>query len=160
MNSSPDKTFRGGFTLIETAITVVVVGVAIAAMMVAVSSSTRLNADAGDLTTATLLAQHTREWTSRLPLFDPDTDVSGDFDDLQDFDAVTFQPPRDGAGTALDGDDWDQWRQVVEFEYVDENYLAGPAQTELTETCLGRFTVNVYKADRPLASLAWVVSLQ
>ena len=71
MNSSPDKVFRGGFTLIETAITVVVVGVAIAAMMVAVSSSTRLNAEAGELTTATLLAQHTREWTSRLPLFDP-----------------------------------------------------------------------------------------
>ena len=151
---------RPGFSLIETAITVVIVGLAIAATMVAVTSSTRLNAEAAHLTTATLLAQHTREWTSRLPVFDPNTDTTNDFDDLQDFADVTFQPPRDGLGISLTGDDWADWRQIVTFEYVDENYLSGPAQTELTANCVGRFTVKTYKGDRPMATLSWVVSLQ
>jgi len=151
---------RSGFTLIETAIVVVVVGVAVAAMMVAITSSTRLNDEANDLTAATLLAQHVREWTSRLPLFDPDTQVAGDFDNLQDFASQTFGPPRDGNGLALTDESWADWRQEVSFEYVDENYLSGPAQAELTAACMGRFTVKVYRGEEPLATLAWVVSLQ
>lgn len=156
----PTANCRTGFTLIETAITVVVVGVAISATMVAVTSSTRLSAEANDLTTATLLAQHLREWTSRVPLFDPNTDTAGDYDDLADFADQTFQPPRDGAGAVLSDPAWADWKQVVDFEYVDENYLAGPAQSELTATCMGRFTVQVYRGQTPLATTAWVVSLQ
>ena len=151
---------RKGFTLIETAITVVIVGVAIAAMVVAVASSTRMNDEARHLTTATFLAQSMREWTSRLPLFDPNTDAPDDLDDLEDFADVAFEPPRDGSGVPLSDPKWSSWRQAVTFEYVDENYLAGPAQTEPTDACMGRFTVRVYMDQAPLARLSWVVSLQ
>jgi prepilin-type N-terminal cleavage/methylation domain-containing protein len=150
---------RGGFTLVETAITLVIVGVAIAALVVSIGASTRMNAEARDLTTATFLAQSMREWSSRVGLFDPDTDTTGDYDDLEDFQDQTFQPPRDGSGIELTDENFGNWKQTVDLEYVDANYLAGPAQGTPSGTTLGRFTVRVYRDDELMARLSWVVSL-
>lgn len=88
---------RLGFTLIETALAIVIVGVGVLAMMSAQQAFHRKNRWSTHASTATWLANEIREMTLSLPRHDPvtgksywgpePTEVSvADFDDLDDFD--------------------------------------------------------------------------
>ncbi len=88
---------RAGFTLIETALAIVIVGVGVLAMMSAQQAFHRKNRWSTHASTATWLANEIREMTLSLPKHDPvtgksfwgpePTEVSiDDFDDLDDFD--------------------------------------------------------------------------
>lgn len=104
-----------GFTLLEIALCIVIVGVGITAAMVTVTTSSRQNDHALKLTTATLLAANIQEYTVRLPVYDPvlgarvfgpsdpkEKAVPADalaFDDLSAFkDEIAFNPPINGSG--------------------------------------------------------------
>lgn len=102
----------GGFTLIETALTTVIIGVGVLALIEAQQAFMRSNDWSTHAATATYLANEIREMTRTLPRHDPVTglffDASGastqlvgwgpepgeitvqDFDDLDDFDGITF----------------------------------------------------------------------
>ncbi|MEM1329089.1 MAG: hypothetical protein AAGG07_00865 [Planctomycetota bacterium] len=105
---------RRGFTLIEAAMTTVIIGVGVVAMVEAQQSFLRSNNWSNQASTATLLAREIREFTRFLPRHDPvtglyfETDddgnvtglagwgpeegevVASDFDDIDDFDGMTF----------------------------------------------------------------------
>lgn len=104
---------RGGFTLIEAALATVIVGVGIVAMVDAQQAFIRSNMWSSHAATGTFLANEIRELTRHLPKHDPVTGLyleadgngnstlrgwgreSGevsvlDFDDLDDFDGVSF----------------------------------------------------------------------
>jgi type II secretory pathway pseudopilin PulG len=105
---------RAGFTLIETALTTVIIGVGILALLEAQQAFLRTNAWSTQSATAAYLANEIRELTRRLPRHDPvtgltlQTGASGstlhgwgpeagevtvqDFDDIDDFDGITFRP--------------------------------------------------------------------
>ncbi|MFG0305335.1 MAG: hypothetical protein ACF8Q5_03880 [Phycisphaerales bacterium JB040] len=99
---------QGGFTLIEAAMATVIIGVGVLAMIDAQSAFIRANLWSNHAASATFLANEIREYTRLLPRHDP---VSGlvidggvlygwgpdegeitvdDFDDLDDFDGITF----------------------------------------------------------------------
>jgi len=102
----------GGFTLIETSLALVIIGVGVLAFIEAQNSFIRDNAWSSEAATATLLATEIREMTRKLPRHDPVTGLwlqgSGsaavlhgwgpdagetvveDFDDIDDFDGVRF----------------------------------------------------------------------
>ena len=103
----------GGFTLIEAAMAVVIIGVGVLAMVDAQGAFIRANLWSSHAATATFLANEVREYTRLLPKHDPvvsitisggspgpgtlygwgpnagEFDVS-DFDDIDDFDGITF----------------------------------------------------------------------
>lgn len=101
-----------GFTLIETALTTVIVGVGVLALLEAQQAFMKSNDWSTQTATATYLANEIREMTRKLPRHDPVTgltvQVNGsvttvvgwgpeagettadDFDDIDDFDGMTF----------------------------------------------------------------------
>jgi prepilin-type N-terminal cleavage/methylation domain-containing protein len=115
---------RRGFTLIETALTTVIVGVGVLALMEAQQAFLTSNNWSTHSTTATYLANEVREFTRKLPRHDPVTglyfETSGstttlrgwgpetgetqidDLDDIDDFDGLVFTP--DGDTDPSDGD--------------------------------------------------------
>ena len=94
---------HGGFTLIETALATIIVGVGVLAIVSAQQAFHQKNAWSTHVSTATMLGNELREMTWNLPQHDPVTGDAfwgpegdnelwvGDFDDLDDFDG-------DGAG--------------------------------------------------------------
>jgi hypothetical protein len=104
---------RGGFTLIEAALATIIIGVGVVAMVEAQQSFIVSNLWSSHAATGTFLANEVREFTRHLPKHDPVTGLyladdqfggntlvgwgpetgevlPSDFDDLDDFDNVSF----------------------------------------------------------------------
>lgn len=135
MRNGATKTLRGGFTLIETAVATVVVGMGVVALVHALAAGTRVNAAAQRMTRAAFLTQAVREWTVGLPFRDqddadinnpvgPDSSTSPEYfaDDLDDLMNYTFSPPRDGQGVAISS--MANWSQTVLMEWRDPHSLS------------------------------------
>ena len=168
---------RSGFTLIEAALTMVIVGVGVLAMVSAQQAYHQKNDWAQRTGTAQMLANEVRELTLTLPHHDPITgsvtlgpesnevgstpdpqvDVAN-YDDLDDFagtvtgagygSGVTFKPPINGLRLPVDG--LDQWSQVVTVENVfPDNLVAGASDIQpLGTTDMMRVSVAVqYQFD-------------
>ena len=101
---------HGGFTLIETALATIIVGVGVLAIVSAQQAFHQKNSWSTHVSTATMLGNELREMTWNLPQHDPVTGDAfwgpegdnelwvGDFDDLDDFDG-------DGDGWIFSADD-------------------------------------------------------
>jgi prepilin-type N-terminal cleavage/methylation domain-containing protein len=107
---------RRAFTLIETAMAVVIIGVGVVAMVDAQQAFMKSNAWSSQAATATFLANEIREYTRRLPRHDPVTGLEldedelvgwgpeegevthDDYDDIDDFDGVRFGDGGDFSG--------------------------------------------------------------
>jgi Tfp pilus assembly protein PilV len=159
---------RAAFTLIETAIAVVVVGVGIMALLQAMASGTRINTQARNITLGVFLAQEVREWTLRLPFRDnpadpnlpyhvgaeagenPQVDVN-DLDDLKD---VPFTPPRDGEGQAIT--ELAAWSQTVRLQWRDPNDLTARKDDGTTNVvCV---SVDVKNNNQLVHTASWIVT--
>lgn len=106
----------GGFTLIETAMALIIIGVGVVAMVDAQQAFIKSNTWSSQAATATFLAGEVREFTRHLDRHDPVTgmyldgsDIVGwgpevgevtaqDYDDLDDFDGVAFGATGDFEG--------------------------------------------------------------
>lgn len=106
----------GGFTLIETAMALVIIGVGVVAMVDAQQAFMKSNTWSSQAASATFLASEIREFTRHLDRHDPVTGLEldggnlvgwgpeigevtpGDYDDLDDFDGVEFGVAGDFAG--------------------------------------------------------------
>ena len=162
MSNARSKKGRGGFTLIEVAIAVVIIAVGVTALMLGAASSTRTNNASRELTQAVLLAQDLREWTVKLPFFDPDLGSPGplgpeageyEVDDLDDLHGQTFSPPRDATGYQMYG--MTGWSQMVTVNWVDPNNLTVISTTP-TDTV--SVQVIVSRDSIPLLSTGWLVA--
>ncbi|MEM7227804.1 MAG: prepilin-type N-terminal cleavage/methylation domain-containing protein [Planctomycetota bacterium] len=147
---------RRGFTLIETALAIVIVGVGVVSIMMAQAAFHQQNTWSTQASIATQLGNEIREMTIHLPARDPVTgdlfwgpepgELFADFDDLDDF---------DGTGTGLlfsadngDGpvnarreviDNMDGWSQEVRvfnvnpFNVTDSTPADGATSTIMVE---------------------------
>jgi prepilin-type N-terminal cleavage/methylation domain-containing protein len=165
---------RSGFTLIEVAVATTIVGVGLAALMVSVESSTRVNDVGGKMAQGTFLAQEIREWTLTLPFstpvasqvhnppgpdggVDPHTFVD-DLDDLLGLDGTgtTFKPPRDGLGNEISS--LPDWSQTVTLGWRDPNNVAAPAPHGVGTTDVVYVHVDVGYRDKSVYGTNWVVT--
>jgi Tfp pilus assembly protein PilV len=142
-----------GFTLIETTLTTIIVGLAITALVKQVMTSTQQNRYTQRLTTGCLLADNCREMMSGIPFNDPANgtlsfgpeggETLATFNDVDDFDGfdstvradiASGQPvgPVDAArrvitetvgGVAQVPVEWRNWRQQIAVDPVDPNNL-------------------------------------
>jgi len=129
---------RRGFTLIEAAVTTVILGVGFVAMLELFGATTKNLRVADAITSSTMLADHVMEMTQTMPFNDPqsgaltfgpeaDETTTAAIDDLDDFrrTGVTtgapatqtiFDPPVDASRQSLSG--FIGYRQVVVVEPV------------------------------------------
>ena len=170
-----------GFTLIEAALTTVIISTGVLAILVAQQAYHQKNDWAQRSGTAMLLANELRELTFTLPMHDPITGAANlgpesdetsvtDYDDLDDF-AGTVNGSGIGAGTTfsppinalrLEVADMDGWSQTVEVANVLPGYISADATSALGSTDLVRVRVTVSyqgpndSAAQTITQLTWV----
>jgi len=154
-------TKKGGFTLIEALIAILLVGLAIASLMGASLSYTRANAMGTELSTAEFLIEQIREMSMLLPVIDPETATTtfgpeeallADWDDLDDLDGATFSPPIDAKRQTLS--DFAAFSQQVTVE----NVSAGNFEQVVGDhsTNFVRVTARVFLNSRQISSVSWI----
>jgi type II secretory pathway pseudopilin PulG len=160
---------RGGFTLIEAAITTVIIGVGCVAMLELLGAGTLANNDGAELTTAMNLAGNIRECMTGVAYTDPTNpthwgseagETTATYNDLDDFDGKTFSPPLDARRQSL-GTPFANWTQsvsVVSIKPTDlQTTMAHLNLTpDLRPTC--RCTVTVIHNGKQIYSQSWIVS--
>jgi prepilin-type N-terminal cleavage/methylation domain-containing protein len=156
---------RRGFTLVETALATIIVGVGVAATMQLFATCTRENRAAGQMSVAMLLASNVQEAMGGLSFADPGTqhlvfgpetgEALSSYDDIDDFDGATFNPPIDSLRVAQS--DLDQYSQVVSVWPVYANKLnvnndeASPDIPKSTYTGAVRVRVRILYRVTPSA---------
>ena len=108
--SHPRRT-RRGFTLTETALALVIVGTGFLGAMELFAACTIQNHNASQGTTARMLGDNVREAMTGLSFQDPTStgtnwgpeagESLAGYDDVDDFDGMTFNPPIDSTRTAV-----------------------------------------------------------
>jgi prepilin-type N-terminal cleavage/methylation domain-containing protein len=161
---------RRGFTLIEAAITTVIIGVGCVAMLQLLAAGTMANGEGAELTNAMHLAGNVRECMAGVSFSDPTVaegwgPEAGEgsvlaYDDVDDFDGSTFDPPINARRIAL-GSRYSGWSQSVQVQSVDpDNFLTViPHMTlrpDLRPT--SRVTVTVRRNGKTIYSQTWIAS--
>jgi Tfp pilus assembly protein PilV len=172
---------RGGFTLIEAALTTIIVGTGVLAIMSAQQAYLQKNDWSERSATGLLLANEVRELTLRLPAHDPisgdanlgaeaNESAPADFDDLDDFagvivsqqgEGLTFSPPINALAEPIA--DLPGWSQQINVESVLPSNISTTFVQPLGSTPMMRVTVLArYQGpgmDSPetAARLVWVV---
>ncbi len=171
-----------GFTLIEAALTTVIVGTGVLSIMAAQQAYLRKNDWAQRAGTALLLANELRELTLSMPLYDPITGTTtvgpeageaavDDYDDLDDFAGVvaggfgaglTFDPPINALRQVIPN--MNGWSQRITVENVLPGFVSATFTQPLGTTDMVRATVAVrYQGPndpntQTITQLRWLVA--
>jgi prepilin-type N-terminal cleavage/methylation domain-containing protein len=137
-----------GFTLIEASLAMVIVGIGIVSAVRLFAACTQENRGSVGMTTATLLANHVREAMNGLSFDDPGTatttfgpeggETLATYDDLDDFNAQTFNPPIDAMRQPIASQS--QYTQVVRVVPVFPNKLSSNIDDSAPEIAQGTYT--------------------
>ena len=148
-----------GFTLIESALTTVIVGFGVSAVMALLGVCTQQNSTGGKMTVAMMLAGNVQETMANLPFndpirgrstFGPDSgETLGTYNDLDDFDGSVFCPPIDSLRTAVAT--LGQYTQTVSVTPVDPNRLSTDLPKTISNWLAVRVVVQVSFKPTPAA---------
>ncbi len=159
-----------GFTLIEAAITTAIIGIAFASVMELFAACTKQNRAAGNATSAMLLAQHVQELMVSLPFSDPSplTAIFGSetgetlatFDDIDDFNGLTFSPPIDASRQPIDG--LNQYSQTISVTDANpaQPSAAGSPGYALRVRVVVTYQFNPAAPVEPVYSYSWLIMNQ
>ena len=167
-----------GFTLIEAALTTVIVGTGVLSIMAAQQAYHRQNDWAQRTGTAILLANELRELTLSLPLNDPISGPAnmgpeageasvGDYNDLDDFSGLvaggfgagtTFDPPINALRQVIPN--MNGWSQRVLVENVLSSFVSATFTQPLGTTNLMRVTVTVRYQEPNAANPSTITQLR
>ena len=159
---------RSGFTLLEVLCASVITGIGFIAILSSVTASTEVTYASSEMTQATLLTQEIREWTTNLPFSDPEKYNAGNspgadsyvgegvpyVDDLDDLMEVTFSPPRNGLGEAIE--DMDGWSQSISLTWgssSDINTAVVPGTSEIVQV-----QVTISKDNKTVMQTSWLMT--
>ncbi len=152
---------RGGFTLIEALMAVVLVGLAIAALVGANIAFTSANGLGAELSTAEFLIEQIRELTATLPVIDPQTEIavfgpeeagSSSYDDIDDFNGASFCPPIARDRSTLN--DLAAYRQSIQVENVSSTNF----EQVVTDhgSSFVRVRVSILLGAKEVSSTQWI----
>lgn len=136
-------TARRGFTLVESAITTTIIGVAVVAVLQLLAAGTRTTGDCLRLTSGMHLAQDLREYSITLSPAQIDA-----------LNGQTFAPPRDARGNVLSG--MTGWSQTVAVEGADLQRLN--LAVPVASSPIRRVTVSVAYNGQPVIALRWLAT--
>jgi prepilin-type N-terminal cleavage/methylation domain-containing protein len=157
---------RRGFTLIESALVAVIVGVGVMGTLQLVAAGTMANVDASKLTTATHLAGNVREMLIGVRFKESPASSSWGaemdelsvvaYDDVDDFDGKTFEPPLDVRRVPLDSHP--NWSQSVQVHSVDERGVGATLGKDNLNRPMSRVVVRVSHHSTPVYEMSWLVA--
>jgi hypothetical protein len=142
-------------------IAVILVGLAIAALVVSNGAFTIANSAGTDLSTSEFLIEQIRELTTMLAVIDPQTGAStfgpeeanlANYDDLDDFDDASFSPPISANRNVLS--DFAAFSQQVIVENIssaDFEQVVGDHSSDFV-----RVTVKVFLNAKEISSARWI----
>ena len=154
---------RAGFTLIEIIVATILIGVAIAAIVMSSRTFTSINAAGMNLSTAEFLIEEIRELVAPLPVVDPESGIStfgpeadettlADYDDLDDFDGAVFSPPIDINRTGLAN--FPSFSQQVTVDNVSASDFTAVEVDHSSDFV--RVTVSVLLNNGEISSASWI----
>jgi prepilin-type N-terminal cleavage/methylation domain-containing protein len=155
------KTAQAGFTLLECLLATLLVGIAVAALVAANSSFTKVNGAAAELSTAEFLIEQIKELTDMLPGTDPDyTDLTfgcGEgslalYDDVDDFNNKVFSPPITSDRQTLN--EFPAYAQKITVVRVSESNFENIVTDN--STAFLRITVCVTLNGQEISSESWI----
>jgi prepilin-type N-terminal cleavage/methylation domain-containing protein len=155
---------RSGMTLVEVMVATVLIGIALSAMVGANGYITHVNRAGCDLSVAASLLEHMKEKMETLPVADPVTsnaqlgpeeDDWTQYDDVDDFDGASFNPPIDARGNVLS--QWSAFTQQVVVQNVDVDDLATPVED--LGSNFYRVTVTILHEQNEVTSGTWICCL-
>lgn len=158
---------RSGITLIETALSTVIVGGLLGASITAVGNLSTARQITSDRAKGYQLAEDLLTAAQMLPYVDPtlSADQIGPsaaelapgnrslFNDCDDFDGWSETPPQDQSGTAISG--CTGWKRTVRVQWVDPSAAYA---TSATSTGYKRITVAAIKNNKTVATLSCIKS--
>ncbi len=152
-----------GFSFVEILISIILVGLSITALVFASNSFTMSNGAGADLSTAEFLIEQIRELTTLLPVVDPETTTttfgveSGEttvaaYDDIDDFNDVTFSPPIDASRTPVAAlNAFSQSVTVTNVSQSNFDTVVGAHASSFVKV-----TVGVSLNGREISSASWI----
>lgn len=152
---------RSGFTLIETMFAIMLIAIAVVAVLASNVAYTQANGAAMVISDAEFLVEQMKAMTDALVVVDPETDTdtfgaeeaSLDlYDDVDDFDGLTFNPPVDLTGSVLSGLDF--YTQQITVENVSHTNLQTVVADHSTDYV--RVSVVVLFKGSEIASTSWL----
>ena len=152
---------KKGFTLIEVLISIVLVGIAIASLLAANTCFTNVNGESLKLSNAEFLTEQIRQITALLPANDPQSTTAtfgteetqlADYDDIDDFDNKTFNPPIDLMRQPLS--DFSEYTQKTTVHNISESNLQQIVSDNSTN--LLRITVEISINSQILTTTSWL----
>ncbi len=153
--------YESGFSLFEVLIAIILVGLAIAALVVASNSFTIANGAGADLSTAEFLIEQIKELTTLLPVVDPQTGIAAfgpeepnlvDYDDLDDFDGASFSPPISADRSSLNN--FAAFSQQITVENVSASNFEQVVSDHASYFV--RVTVRVLLNSKEVSSASWI----
>jgi type II secretory pathway pseudopilin PulG len=129
-----------GFTLIEAALTTVIIGVAFVGMLQLLAAGTVSNIRGTELTTAVNLARNIRENALRYQ-----------FAQIPALDGESFSPPIDSRGVGIS--QLEGWEQRIRVQPVDPDRLTVSITTPYPEAL--RVTVTILRNKQQVCELSW-----
>lgn len=157
----PDRR-RRGFTLIESALVTVIIGVGVIAMLQLLAAGTVSNSAGAEMTTAVNLANNVHEIAYGLAFFDPEqpttwsTKEAGGvtaYDDVLDLDGASFSPPLDVRRQPMPA--YANWTQRVKVESVGEDCVSSTRPSTTTEPT-ARVTVTILRNNKQVYQTSWL----
>ena len=141
-------------------ISVVLVGLSITALVLASNAFTMANGAGADLSTAEFLIEQIRELTAMIPAVDPDNpthfgqEATGtSYNDVDDFDNASFNPPINAARTVLN--DFPSFTQQVVVQKLNPSNLDQTVADSSTSPFL-RVTVTVIQNGEQISTASWI----
>ncbi|HZL37821.1 MAG TPA: hypothetical protein VFC78_21060 [Tepidisphaeraceae bacterium] len=149
----PNSCPRRGFTLLETAMAQVIIGVAITAMCQLLATGTKSNQAATELSTGVNLANNIHEIAVGLPYADGGGPVEGSYHDIWNLDGQTFTPPVDANLSPIST--YPNWTQTISVQTVDSNNVGNvlPSNQALPTA---RVTVTITHAGHFVYTTSWL----
>jgi prepilin-type N-terminal cleavage/methylation domain-containing protein len=139
-HNSRRKLLQGGFTLMETSLAMVIIGVGLLAMLDLIAAGTASNVDGVNETMGMNLAKNVRERS-----------LKSTFDQVLAMDDASNSPPLDSRGTALTG--FDGWMQAIDVQPVDVRDLTVDNINPTPDVV--RVTVRITHHGQPICQLVW-----
>jgi type II secretory pathway pseudopilin PulG len=131
---------RRGFTLIEAALTTMIVGLAFVAVLQLIASGTVSNVQAAETTTAVNLAKCLREMT-----------LGKEFTQVLAMNGSSHQPPVDADGASME--EFGEWKQTLAVRAVDAQHLVGEVNDD--DPSAVRLTATVEHNGEKVCDLSW-----
>lgn len=135
---------RHGFTLIEAAIVIVVIGMSIMGVLQLLAAGTMANGDSAEMTTSLGLASSIHEMSLGVA-----------YDDIMSLDNDTYTPPVDARGVAIST--LSNWNQSIDVKYVNPANLKF-AVPDTQEEPTARITVTISHNGRYVYSTNWLAT--